>query len=212
MSRLSFTVPGLLALSLVGCGPLEVRVGQAEGVKPINGALTASFDTTATTTFKCGDTITGTDRGQTYTVVTKVVTGGCDFTFDQDVEVIGQADYAAIKELKEAVRFVKRVEIDLKRLELSDDKGVKFELSRVRELQLSVNGQQILDVDQLSSVPRTLQLSGDALKLIKDAVKNKQRCAVHVVAHVVVLNGTVPSGTHCEYESQPTLIVSPTDN
>ena len=127
MSRLSLLVPGLLAFALSACGPVEIRIGPAEGAKPLNGTLTAHLDTSAASTFKCGDVITAQDSLQLYTVTTRAVTGGCEFTFDQDVEIIGKGDYDTIKDFREAVHFVNRVEVALHRLDFYDDAGNKFD-------------------------------------------------------------------------------------
>ena len=142
------------------------------------------FDTTPTSTFVCGDVINAQDSLQTYTVTSRGVTGGCEFTFDQDVQVITKADYDAIKEFKAAVKFINRVEVKLNRLEFFDDNGVKFELdTRVRDLELWVNGEQVLDMDKVrGQMPHLVVLSGEGLKVIKAAVKNREACSVHVLA------------------------------
>ena len=209
MSSLKWIAPALLAFSMFACGPVEVRIGKAEGAKPLNGTVSAHFDTTPTSTFVCGDVITAQDSLQTYTVTSKPVTGGCEFTFDQDVEVMAKADYDSIKEFKEAVRFVNRVEVKLSRLEFFDDDGTKFELdSRIRDLELWVNGEQVLDIDQVRGLPRTVTLSGEGLKAIKSAVKARSACSVHVMAKVVLVDNVKKTGVRCEYDSQPTYVVS----
>lgn len=210
MSRLKLLVPGLLAFSLLACGPVEVRISKAEGAKPLNGTVAAHVDTSSTSTFKCGDVITAQDTIQTYTVTTRVVSGGCEFTFDQDVEIITKGDYDAIKEFREAVHFVNRVEVALHRLEFFDDNGNKFELdTRIRDLELWVNGEQVLNMDQVrGGMPHTVTLSGSALAIVKNAVKHREACSVHVLARVVLLDSETATGVRCEYESQPTYIVS----
>lgn len=209
MSRLNWVVPGLLAFSMVACGPVEVRIGKAEGAKALNGSLVAHVDTAPTSTFKCGDVITAQDTLQKYTVTSRVVTGGCEFTFDQDVEVLAKADYDQIKEFKAAVHFVNRVEVKLSRLEFFDDDGARFDLdTRIRDLELWVNGEQVLDIDQVRNLPRVVTLSGEGLKVIKAAVKNREACSVHVLARVVLLDSATRTGVRCEYESQPTYIGS----
>lgn len=209
MSRLALLVPGLMALSMFGCGPVEVRIGAAEGAKPLNGEVIGRIDTPATTTFTCGDVITAQDTIQTYTVNTRVVTGGCEFTFDQDVEIIAQGDYDVIKDFKDAVHFVNRVEVALHKLEFYDDKGQKFELdSRIRDLELYVNGEQVLDMEQVRALPRMVVLAGPALAVIKEAVKHRQACSVHILAKVVLLDSATRTGVRCKYESQPTYVLS----
>lgn len=201
-------VSGLIAFALSACGPVEVRITKANGVKPISGSLTASFTTTGGPTFVCGDTITGTDSEQSYVVKTAVVPGGCDFTFDQEVEVLAGADYATIKEFKDAVHYLNRVELRIDRLDFFDDTGAKFDIARLRDMELTVNGQQVLDRAAIGTLPATVSLSGDALKAIKTAVKNRERCTAHVTAHLVLLDTETPTGVRCEYDSQPTFILS----
>ena len=209
MSRPSLVLAGLVAFSMFACGPVEVRVGPAEGVKPLNGSLTAHVDTTTTSTFTCGDVITAQDSLQTYTVTTKAVSGGCEFTFDQDVEILAKSDYDSIKDFKQAVNFVNRVEVAMHRLEFFDDEGNKFDLdTRIRDLELWVNGEQVLNMEQVRAGGHVVTLSGPALKLIKNAVKNREACSLHVMARVVLLDTTKKTGVRCEYESQPTYIVS----
>jgi hypothetical protein len=208
MSRLTLIIASLMTTALVSsCGPVEIRISKAEGVHSINGSLSAHFS--GTPAFACGDTITGTDNSQTYVVTTAKVAGGCDFTFDQEVQVLAGADYQTIKEFKDAVHYLNRVELNVTKMDFFDDNGNRFDVeTRLRDMQLWVNGQQVLDIDQIKSLPKTVVLTGDALKAVKDAVKNRQTCTAHVVAKVTVLDTETPSGIRCEYESQPTLILS----
>ncbi len=207
MSRLIKCIaPALFALAMVGCGPIEVRIGKAEGAKPLNGKLAAQIPAT---TFQCGDVITAMDTTQTFTVVSRVVTGGCEFTFDQDIEVVSVADYDAIKEFKAAVKFIHKVEVKLGRLEFFDDQGVKFDPeTRIRDLELRINGELVLDTGALKNLPKIMTLQGDGLKVIKAAIKARQACSVHVTAKVTILDSATKSGVRCEYESQPTYIGS----
>lgn len=207
MSRLNLAVPFVAVFALAACGPIEVRVSKAQGVRALNGTLTASL--TGNTKFACGDTIVGTDSTQSYTVTTKAVSGGCEFTFDQQVEVLAGADYQTIKEFKEAVHFVNRVELQVTRMDFYDDSGTRFDAeSRLRDMEMWVNGQQVLNVEQIRSLPKTVVLTGEALKTIKNAVKNRETCTAHVVARVVVLDSATPTGIRCEYESQPLFVLS----
>jgi hypothetical protein len=142
-------------------------------------------------------------------VTTKAVSGGCEFTFDQQVEVLAGADYQTIKEFKEAVHFVNRVELQVTRMDFYDDSGTRFDAeSRLRDMEMWVNGQQVLNVEQIRSLPKTVVLTGEALKTIKNAVKNRETCTAHVVARVVVLDSATPTGIRCEYESQPLFVLS----
>jgi hypothetical protein len=194
---------------MFACGPLEIRIGAADGAKPLNGEATAPVDTSATSTFQCGDVITAQDNVQTYTVTTAVVAGGCEFTFDQNVEIIAVGDYDVIKDFRNAVHFVNRVEVDIRRLDFFDDKGEKFELdTHIRDLELWVDGEQMLNMEQVRNAPRVVVLAGPALANIKNAVKNREGCTVHVMAKVTLLDSATRSGVRCQYESQPTYVVS----
>lgn len=207
MSRLIKSIaPALCVLAMIGCGPVEVRVGKEQGAKALNGAVAARIPTT---TFQCGDTVTASDTTQTYTVVSRAVAGGCEFTFDQDVEVVKVADYDAIKEFKVALKYLHRVEVKLGRLEFFDDSGAKFDPdTRIRDLSLSINGEQVLDTEALKHLPKIMNLQGDGLRVIKAAIKARQACSVHVTAKVTILDAATKTGVRCEYESQPTYIGS----
>ena len=175
-------------------------------MRPIKSTLVASIDSS---TFKCGDTIVGQDSTQTYTVTTAPVAGGCQFSFDQDVELLSEADYGTIAQLKGLLRGVDRVEIEVQRMDFTNDVGDRLDpLSRIKDLELWVNGTQVLNTDQLSQLPRTITIEGDALAAIKQAVRNRQRCTTHVTARVTVLDTAAPTSLHCDFEAQPTLVLS----
>ena len=206
-SHFPLGVVGLLAL--VACGPVEVRVSKAQGLKPISGSVSAKFDTSATSTFKCGDNIVAEDNTQTYTVTSRQVSGGCEFSFDQQVTVLGGADYETIKEFKDTARLVTRVEIVVAKLDFYDDQGNRFDAeARIRDMEMWVNGQQVLDVEKIRNLPQTVVLEGEALDVLKRAIKNREACTAHVVARVVVLDSLIKSGVRCDYDSQPTLVLS----
>ncbi len=206
MTRFTVASFAVFSFALMACGPLEIRISKKDGVRALNGSLVARIDAGS---FACGDTITGTDDVQTYQVNTQRVTGGCEFTFGQKVDLFREGDYASIKELQAAVRYVNRVELEVQRLDFFDDHGARFDVeTRVRDMALWVNGQQVLNIDQVRNLPRTVVLDGEALRVIKAAVKNRQHCSVSVAARVVVLDSSTPTGVRCEYESQPTYVLS----
>ena len=210
MSFRNAAMPGvLLALVSVGCGPVEIRVSKAQGVKPVTGSLTATFDTSGGRDFVCGDSIIGDTTAQTFTVTSRTVNGGCEFNFDQEVEVLAGADYATIKEFSKTVRYLNRVELEVRKLDFYDGEGTRFDVeNRIRDVEFWVNGQQVLNVDQVRSLPKTIVLKGEALEVMKRAVKNRERCTAHIVSKVVVLDTMVKKGVRCDYDSQPTFIVS----
>lgn len=197
----------LLALAgLASCGPVEIRISKADGVRPINRTFTANLNSS---NFTCGDTIIGEDSSQQYVVHTERVAGGCQFSFDQTVEVLTNADYESIKQFNGAVRYVNRVEIEVHRLDFYDETGDRFEVeTRIRDMELWVNGELVLTRDQFGNLPQTFEIKGEGLKAIKDAVKNRKTCTAHVVAKVTILDSNKPSNIRCEFESQPTIVLS----
>lgn len=203
---LAVVILGAVALS---CGPVEIRLSKGQGIKPVTGTLSAS---STAGTFACGDSIIGDTATQSYTVTTSPVLGGCLFTFDQDVEVLADADYKTIKEFSSLARTLNRVEVEVRRLDFSDGDGKRFVVGeRIHELELWVNGQQVLNVDELGQLPMTVVLEGEALEVMKRAVKNRTRCTAHVVAKVVVRDAATGNGVRCDYDSQPTLVLSSTE-
>jgi hypothetical protein len=206
MSRLIKIGSCVLGLAMASCGPLEIRISKEDGVKPINRTFTANVNGG---NFQCGDTIVGEDSANQYVVHTQRVEGGCKFTFDQNVEIIGPNDYKDIKKLNKAVRYVDRVEIEVKRFDFYDDTGDRFDVeTRVREMEFWVNGTQVLDREKIGNLPTTFTVEGEGLEAIKRAVKNRESCSVHIQASVTILDESRPSNIRCEVESQPTIILS----
>jgi len=207
MTRLIKTAATLLAMAgIAACGPIEVRISKADGVKPID----KSFSTRVNTgDFKCGDTIVGEDNSQTYTVTSAPVQGGCRFTFDQDVEVLREADYKDIKAFTGVAKYVNRVELEIQRFEITDDTGDRFDVeNRLRDLEVTVNGQLVLDRDRLGNIPQTVVLEGPGLDAIKDAVKNRRTCTARVTATLTILETSTPSSVSVHMTIQPTLVLS----
>lgn len=210
MSLRNVAMPGvMLALLSVACGPVEIRISKAQGVKPVTGSLVATFDTSAGRDFVCGDSIIGDTSAQSFTVTSKAVNGGCEFNFDQEVEVLAGADYATIKEFTNSVRYLNRVDLEIRKLDFYDGEGTRFDVeNRIRDVEFWVNGQQVLNIDQVRSLPTTIVLKGEALDVMKRAVKNRERCTAHIVSKVVVLDAMIKKGIRCDYDSQPTFILS----
>lgn len=207
MTKLIKTGACLLAMAgLAACGPIEIRLSKADGVKPID----KSFSTRANTgDFKCGDTIIGEDNSQTYTVTTAPVQGGCRFSFDQEVEVLNEADYKSIKAFTGTAKYVNRVELEIQRFDIIDDTGDRFDVeNRLRDLELTVNGKTVLDRDRLGNLPQTVVLDGPGLDAIKDAVKHRRTCKAHVTATLTILETNTPSSVTVHMTIQPTLVMS----
>jgi len=197
----------LVALAFaVSCGPIEVRVGKEQGVRQINETFSAPINADG---FNCGDQIIAEDNSQTYVVNTQRVSGGCLFVFDQEVEILSEADYKDIKEFTGAAKLANRVEVEVQRLDFFDDDGNKLNSSsRVREIEIRVNDELVLDKEKLGSMPQTFVIQGKGLEAIKDAIKNRKRCTARVEARVVILDGEVPTGVRGELQAQPTIILS----
>ena len=205
-----------LAVLLAGCGPLEIKVSKNEGVRPVRGSLEATLvrvdEGGGIQEFVCGDTITGTDDLQTYTVTSHPVAGGCKFEFDQDVEILRGDDYEQIKMWTNDLRYVRRVELTLNQFDFFDENGNRFEVeTRLRDAELILNGTQILDIEAIGHLPKTVRIEGEALKAIKRAAFNREACSVHITASLTILDEHKPKKLRCDYDAQPTYVLSLTE-
>lgn len=201
-----------LALLVAGCGPFEVKIGKNQGVRPVRGSLTAQLTSNEAQTFRCGDTITGKDDLQTYTVTSEPVSGGCRFVFDQDVEILSPQDYEEIRDWSKELRYVRRVELTINQFDFYDETGARFEIeTRLRDAELYINGTKMLDIEAIGNLPRTVRLEGEGLALIKRAVRNREPAVVHISATVTILDKEQPREVRCEYEAQPTYVLSLTE-
>jgi hypothetical protein len=190
-----------LALALCACGPLEVRIDETKGIPAVQGTTTVDLST-----YTCGSPITAGD----YTITTKVVTGGCELSFDKDVEVVKASDYTSIPELKGASNLVQRVELDVKQLAFTDaTTNTPLDLStRITSATLVVNGQVLADKAKLASLPAVVTLSGDALTAIKAKIDARQPASVRVTVDLVVpTTPAPPSKLKIDYDAQPAIIV-----
>jgi hypothetical protein len=203
----------LLSLfALAACAPMETRVGPAQGVQGITSVMSAAF-TGYRGVFACGDAFTATSEGPPFTVATRLTEDGCDFTFDQTVELLTAHDYAVINEFKDEVHFVRRIEFDLTRLSFFDDQGERFPLTRLEELQVTVNAQDVLSLEGFGLLPRMVVFSGAALEGMESDIATRTPCTAHVVTHLVLLDTDARStGVRCEYDAQPTFVVSDLPN
>ncbi len=205
---------GLVLLLGASCGPLEIRVEKKDGAKPIRGTLVANLETGEPNgqTFVCGASIIADDPNQTYTVTSERVEGGCQFNFDQEVELFNESDYDTIQVLREATRYLNRVELTVNQFDLYDADGTRFDVeNRVRNAELWVNGKQILDIEAIRSLPKTVVIDGEAIKVIKRAVRNRERCTASIKASVIVLDTYQPRQVRCDYDSQPVYVLSTVD-
>ncbi len=191
-------------LALAGCGPVEVRIDETKGLPSVKGQT----EVTISTGFTCGQSLPAGDK----MVSTRVVAGGCEFTFDDTLEVLKASDYQQIGELKVASNLVQRVELSIQKLDLLDAAtGAKLDLAtRVTSVVLSVNGQQVADKAALGSLPTVVKLEGAALTPIK--AKVDQRLPVSVAVKCVAVlpdSPKPPEKLKVDYEAQPAIILGP---
>lgn len=189
-----------VAVAAAACGPVEYRIDETKGVPPVKGSTEVQLGGS----FTCGTPITS---GQ-YTVTTKVVTGGCEFSFDQDVEVLKASDYQSIPDLAGASNLVQRVELKVKTLTISDGAQVLDLQTRVTSATLSVNGQVVADKTTLSRLPATVALQGDALTPLKAKVDARQPASVRARCVVVLPDiPAPPDKLKIDYDAQPAIII-----
>jgi len=195
----------MAALALSACGPVELRIDETKGVPSVKGSTEVSISTT----FTCGQAI----PAGTKMVTTKVVTGGCEFTFDDTIEVLKAADYESIGELKTASNIVQRVELSLNKLDVVDGTtGVKLDLAtRVTSVTMAINGQTVIaDKSALSSLPKVVTLEGAALTAVKAKVDARQPVSVAVKAVAVLPDSPKPPDKlKIDYDAQPAIIIGP---
>lgn len=190
------------AVAFTACGPVEFRIDESKGVPSLTGSTEVDLGT-----FTCGDTLPAGD----HTVKTRAVTGGCEFTFDDSIEVLNASDYASIGELSSASNLVQRIELNIKKLELQDGAGAALDLStRVTSMTLSFNGQLVGDKAALTSLPRVVSLEGNALSLLKAQIDARQTAVVAVQAVAVLPDSPPPpSKLKIAYDAQPAVIIGP---
>lgn len=195
-----------LVMVLSGCGPVEVRIDESKGIPSVKG----STEVTIGAGFTCGQPIAAGGK----TVTTKAVTGGCEFTFDDSLEVLKAADYQVIPELKVSTNLVQRIELTVKKLAFVDGATMQaLDLqTRLTSVVLQVNGQQVADKASIASLPAVVKLEGAALSALKAKVDARQAASVAVKA-VAVLPSTPapPEKLKIDYEAQPALIIGPGD-
>lgn len=200
--RAAMTVAFLLA----GCGPVEVRIDETKGVPSVKG----DTEVTLGTSFTCGQPI----AAGTKTVATRVVGDGCEFTFDDTVEVLKASDYEGIPELKAGTNLVQRIELSVKKLAIVDGTTAQpLDLqTRITSLALSVNGQQVADKAAVSRLPIVVKLDGAALSAIKAKVDARLPASVAVKAIAVIPSSPPPpEKLKIDYDVQPAFILGPGD-
>ncbi len=187
-------------LSMTACLP-EIRVGPKEGVPPISGSTEIPTDLGA-----CGEPV----AGSAGTATTRKVAGGCELTFTQDVQVLDESDYAQISNLTSFSGLLEAVELRLEQFDFVDvatNTPVNL-VTQVTAATLSINGLFVADKTILTSLPKTLRLSGPALSPVKDAIYNHRPVSLRINAVVVLPdNPPPPRNLRFIYQGQPTLVL-----
>lgn len=195
-----FILP-VLALTACNLVQPEVRIGAGQGIPSISG--TAEVELTA---FVCGNAI----PAGAYTVNTRVVPGGCELSFDKDIEIVGSSDYQRLPELSSATTLLQRIEVKITKLAFIDsDTNVALDpAGRIESASFSVNGQLIGDKSTLSALPKTVTLQGMALSPVKQKIDQRQPASVRATSVVVLPNSPAPpKKLRIEYDAQPTLVL-----
>lgn len=193
----------LAVLALAGCGPVEFRIDESKGVPSVTGSTEVELGT-----FTCGQTL-ATGEGD---VKTREVPGGCEFTFDESIDVLKPSDYQSIGEFASAgSNLVQRVELNIKKLDFLDGNGTKLSLqTQITSATLSFNGQQVADKTALASLPRVVSLEGTALQTLKAQIDARQTAKVSVKAIAVLPNDPPPPAKlKIDYDAQPAIIIGP---
>ncbi len=183
----------------------EIRIGAAQGIPSVSGTAEVELDT-----FVCGNPI----PAGAYTVTTKVVAGGCELSFDKDVEIVSQTDYQNIPELKSATSLLQSVELKITQLAFIDaTTNVALDPeTRMKSASFSVNGQLVGDKTTLNALPKTVTLSGVALKPLKTQIDQRVPASVKATSVVVLPDSPAPpKKLRIEYDAQPTLVLGTAD-
>lgn len=192
----------MTVVALSACGPVEFRIDESKGVPTLSGSTKVDLGS-----FTCGETLPAGDQQ----VKTRVVTGGCEFTFDDSIEVLKASDYSAIGELSSTANLVQRVELNIKKLDFLDGAGSKLDLQTgITSVTLSFNGQQVADKAALASLPRVVSLEGASLATLKAQIDARQNASVAVKAIAVLPDSPPPPAKlKISYDAQPALIIGP---
>ncbi len=190
-------------LTMCACGPAEVRIDETRGIPAVKGSTEVQLGS-----FTCGMPIVGSE----VTVQTRAVSGGCELKFEREVPVIKASDYDSIPELSGATRLVQRIEVVVKRLTFTDaaSQAPLDVATRVTSAQFEVNGQVVAEKATLTSLPKTVTLSGAALDAMKSRIE--ARSPASVATRVVLVLPTTPAPPQrlvIDYDTQPAIVLGP---
>ncbi len=195
-------LPVVLA-SVAACNIVqpEIRVGAGQGIPSISGTAEVDLDT-----FTCGDTI----PAGAYVVTTKVVTSGCELSFDKDIEILSASDYQRIPELGSATALLQTVELKITQLAFIDatTNAALDPMTRMKSAAFSINGQLVGDKSTLGALPKTVTLQGMALAPLKSKIDQRLPATVKATSVVVLPDSPPPpKKLRIEYDAQPTLVL-----
>ncbi|GEM_PF-3040480 len=179
----------------------EVRLGAGQGIPSVSGTAEVGLDT-----FTCGSDL----PAGAYTITTKVVSDGCELSFDKDVEIVAATDYQNIPELKAATGLLTSVELKITKLAFVDatTNAALDADTRIKSAAFSVNGQLVGDKTTLGALPKTVSLQGVSLTPLKTQIGNRQPASVRATSVVVLPDSPAPpKKLRIEYDAQPTLVL-----
>jgi hypothetical protein len=202
LRTLAFTL--LAACSLFACETIsdalpELTLGGEDGIPPVTGSTTIDVPQD----FMCGEAIN--DPEMKYTITTSGTADACTFTFKQDVLALKATEYRDRPEL-EGARFVKRVDIDVKKLAVKD--GGTGEALKPKDLTGKAFGAIILTIADLEATPPfTKSVEGKPIEALKTKVENKQDIVIPIDVEIVVnMSPTPPAKIALDFDAQPNLV------
>jgi hypothetical protein len=206
MKLRTFAFSMVAACSLFACEQIgdkigdvlpELTLGGEDGIPPVEGST--AFDIPQD--FMCGDPIV--DPNGKYKISTSGSGDLCTFTFDQDVTALKASEYSSRPEMKGA-RFVKRVDIEVTKLAITDGAGKEV---TPQDLNGKAFGTTILTMADLKVTPPfTKSIEGEPIEALKSKVENKQDIVIPIQVVVVVNMSPTPTKIALDYQAQPELI------
>jgi hypothetical protein len=200
MLKLALPTAALLALSackLLGNLP-ELTLGEDQQIPAISGSTTLDIPEG----FACGDEIA--DPEGKYTITSSGTAEACVFTMKQDVLVLAAEEYEERPELQGAT-LVKRVEIDVKALSITDDAGAALAPDA---LDGKAFGVTILTAEDLgAALPFTKTIDGAPIEDLKEIVAAQDDIIIPVdIAMTVNIAPTPPAQIAFTFDAQPNLV------
>lgn len=207
MKLRTFAFSMVAACSLFACDQIgdkisdalpELTLGGEDGIPPVEGSTAFAIPQD----FMCGDPIT--DPNGKYKITTSATTADtCTFTFDQDVTALKAEEYSSRPEMKGAT-FVKRVDIDVSKLAITDGAGTEV---TPKDMNGKAFGTTILTMADLKVTPPfTKSIEGEPIEALKSKVENKQDIVIPVQVVIVVNMATAPAKIALDYQAQPNLV------